>query len=251
MNSQRFSPHDDLKSSLENNMSSVSMQTEKSRRDEYSFRREDEDFGKDDDDDENNIDLNECLEMVQDFIHMYQQTDEDVQQIRLMSSEYTEIKSVSNKREQHMSEVIREMTKRVQNAERKTSNLLSSAARSDRFRKVEEEKRDAERYWSQMEREAQTLEETREILKRKRNELKKKRREMDVLVTEEIPKLKNALSLYAHVTKIAWKYEQKAKIEGRVNTNSANGEVKVIDKKFPRTEEDRFRLCNSLWDLID
>ena len=71
------------------------------------------------------------------------------------------------------------------------------------------------------------------------------------LVTEEIPKLKNALSLYAHVTKIAWKYEQKAKIEGRVNTNSANGEVKVIDKKFPRTEEDRFRLCNSLWDLID
>ena len=34
-------------------MSSVSMQTEKSRRDEYSFRREDEDFGKDDDDDEN------------------------------------------------------------------------------------------------------------------------------------------------------------------------------------------------------
>ena len=56
-------------------MSSVSMQTEKSRRDEYSFRREDEDFGKDDDDDENNIDLNECLEMVQDFIHLYQQTD--------------------------------------------------------------------------------------------------------------------------------------------------------------------------------
>ena len=233
-------------------MSSVSMQTDHQkqsyRRDEYSFR-EDED-GKDDDD-ENNIDLNECLEMVQDFIHLYQQTDEDVQQIRLMSSEYTEIKSVSNKREQHMSEVIREMTKRVQNAERKTSNLLSSAARSDRFRKVEEEKRDAERYWSQMEREAQTLEETREILKRKRNELKKKRREMDVLVTEEIPKLKNALSLCAHVTKIAWKYEQKAKIEGRVNTNSANGEVKVIDKKFPRTEEDRFRLCNSLWDLIN
>ena len=107
-------------------MSSVSMQTDHQkqsyRRDEYSFR-EDED-GKDDDD-ENNIDLNECLEMVQDFIHLYQQTDEDVQQIRLMSSEYTEIKSVSNKREQHMSEVIREMTKRVQNAERKTSNLLS------------------------------------------------------------------------------------------------------------------------------
>ena len=124
MNSQLFSPRNDLKSSLENNMSSVSMQTEKSRRDEYSFRREDEGFEKDDDDDENNIDLNECLEMVQDFIHLYQQTDEDVQQIRLMSSEYTEIKSVSNKREQHMSEVIREMTKRVQNAERKTSNLL-------------------------------------------------------------------------------------------------------------------------------
>ena len=35
-------------------MSSVSMQTEKSRRDEYSFRREDEGFEKDDDDDENN-----------------------------------------------------------------------------------------------------------------------------------------------------------------------------------------------------
>jgi kinetochore protein Spc24 len=149
-----------------------------------------------------------------------------------------------------MSEVIREMTKRVQNAERKTSALLSSAARSERFRKVEEEKRDAERYWSQMEREAQTLEETREILKNKRNDLKKKRREMEVLVNEEIPKLKNALSLYAHVTKIAWKYEQKARIQGRVN-NTTNGEVKSIDAKFPRTEEDRFRLCNSLWELID
>jgi len=222
---------------LNGEMSSSSMQIDREN-----------DFDENEDDDR--IDLNECMEMLQDFIHLYQQTDEDVQQIRLMSSEYTEIKSVSNKREQHMSEVIREMTKRVQNAERKTSNLLSSAARSDRFRKVEEEKRDAERYWSQMEREAQTLEETREILKNKRSDLKKKRREMDVLVNEEIPKLKNALSLYAHVTKIAWKYEQKARIQGRVN-NTTNGEVKSIDAKFPRTEEDRFRLCNSLWDLID
>ena len=206
------------------------------------------DFDENEDDDR--IDLNECMEMLQDFIHLYQQTDEDVEQIQSISRDYGEVKSISNKREQHMSEVIREMTKRVQNAERKTSALLSSTARSERFRKVEEEKRDAERYWSQMEREAQTLEETREILKNKRNDLKKKRREMDVLVNEEIPKLKNALSLYAHVTNIAWKYEQKARIQGRVN-NTTNGEVKSIDAKFPRTEEDRFRLCNSLWELID
>ena len=34
-------------------------------------------------------------------------------------------------------------------------------------------------------------------MKKKRNEMKKKRREMDVLVTEEIPKLKNAPALRA------------------------------------------------------
>ena len=221
-------------------MSSSSMQIDRENNNDYL----------DENDDDDRIDLNECMEMLQDFIHLYQQTDEDVEQIQSISRDYKEVKSISNKREQHMSEVIREMTKRVQNAERKTSALLSSTARSERFRKVEEEKRDAERYWSQMEREAQTLEETREILKNKRSDLKKKRREMEVLVNEEIPKLKNALSLYAHVTKIAWKYEQKARIQGRVN-NTTNGEVKSIDAKFPRTEEDRFRLCNSLWELID
>ena len=197
------------------------------------------------------VDLQECLEMVDDFINLYQGSrEEDVARIEAIANEHKEAQTTSRKRERHMSEVIREMTKRVQNAERKTSALLSSTTRSDRFRKAEEEKRDAERYWSRMEREAQTLEETREILKKKRNEMKKKRREMDVLVTEEIPKLKNALSLYAHATKIAWKYEQKSKIEGRVN-NSAHGEVKRIDAAFPRTEEERFRLCNSIWDLVD
>ena len=197
------------------------------------------------------VDLHECLEMVEDFINLYRGSrEEDVERIEAFANEHEELHATSRKRERHMSEVIREMTKRVQNAERKTSALLSSTTRSDRFRKAEEEKRDAERYWSRMEREAQTLEETREILKKKRNEMKKKRREMDVLVTEEIPKLKNTLSLYAHATKIAWKYEQKSKIEGRVN-NSAHGEVKRIDAKFPRTEEDRFRLCNSIWNLID
>ena len=208
----------------------------------------------DDDDDANNagvVDLHECLEMVEDFINLYRGSrEEDVERIEAIANEHVELHATSRKRERHMSEVIREMTKRVQNAERKTSALLSSTTRSDRFRKAEEEKRDAERYWSRMEREAQTLEDTREILKKKRNEMKKKRREMDVLVTEEIPKLKNALSLYAHATKIAWKYEQKSKIEGRVN-NSARGEVKRIDAAFPRTEEERFRLCNSIWDLID
>ena len=197
------------------------------------------------------VDLQECLEMVDDFINLYQGSrEEDVARIEAIANEHKEAQTTSRKRERHMSEVIREMTKRVQNAERKTSALLSSTTRSDRFRKAEEEKRAAERYWSRMEREAQTLEDTRKILKKKRNEMKKKRREMDVLVTEEIPKLKNALSLYAHATKIAWKYEQKSKIEGRVN-NSARGEVKRIDAAFPRTEEERFRLCNSIWDLID
>ena len=191
-----------------------------------------------DDDDANAgvVDLHECLEMVEDFINLYRGSrEEDVERIEAIANEHEELHATSRKRERHMSEVIREMTKRVQNAERKTSALLSSTTRSDRFRKAEEEKRDAERYWSRMEREAQTLEDTREILKKKRNEMKKKRREMDVLVTEEIPKLKNALSLYAHATKIAWKYEQKSKIEGRVN-NSARGEVKRIDAAFPRTE---------------
>ena len=214
-------------------------------------KEEEDDAGGDPGDGGCVVDLQECLEMVDDFINLYQGSrEEDVARIEAIANEHKEAQTTSRKRERHMSEVIREMTKRVQNAERKTSALLSSTTRSDRFRKAEEEKRDAERYWSRMEREAQTLEETREILKKKRNEMKKKRREMDVLVTEEIPKLKNALSLYAHATKIAWKYEQKSKIEGRVN-NSAHGEVKRIDAAFPRTEEERFRLCNSIWDLID
>ena len=216
---------------------------------------EDEKKKKNEEEEEDNdagvVDLHECLEMVEDFINLYRGSrEEDVERIEAIANEHEELHATSRKRERHMSEVIREMTKRVQNAERKTSVLLSSTTRSDRFRKAEEEKRDAERYWSRMEREAQTLEDTREILKKKRNEMKKKRREMDVLVTEEIPNLKNALSLYAHATKIAWKYEQKSKIEGRVN-NSARGEVKLIDAAFPRTEEERFRLCNSIWDLID
>ena len=188
--------------------------------------------------------------MVDDFINLYQGSrEEDVARIEAIANEHKEAQTTSRKRERHMSEVIREMTKRVQNAERKTSALLSSTTRSDRFRKAEEEKRDAERVLVAMEREAQTLEETREILKKKRNEMKKKRREMDVLVTEEIPKLKNALSL-SRTRRKSREVEQKSKIEGRVN-NSAHGEVKRIDAAFPRTEEERFRLCNSIWDLID
>ena len=115
--------------------------------DEKKKKKKNEEENDDDDDAHAGVvDLHECLEMVEDFINLYRGSrEEDVERIEAIANEHEELHATSRKRERHMSEVIREMTKRVQNAERKTSALLSSTTRSDRFRSGEE-KRDAERH---------------------------------------------------------------------------------------------------------
>ena len=99
--------------------------------DEKKKKKNEEENDDDDDAHAGVVDLHECLEMVEDFINLYRGSrEEDVERIEAIANEHEELHATSRKRERHMSEVIREMTKRVQNAERKTSALLSSTTRS-------------------------------------------------------------------------------------------------------------------------
>jgi len=203
------------------------------------------------------IDLQECKEMIEDFIKLYETPEEDYEQVFEIFKSYERQRSEQRRREEHMEKMLRDMTERVKQGERRINSKQQSSRLLERFAIVEREKRLAEEYWQKMEREARTLEETREDLQRRQRDLKKKRQDMDSLVTLEYPKLKSSLSLYANITRIAWAFEIKDKIQGRiaVGSNSSSsigaGNVRKIEARHPRTEEERFALANKIWSICD
>ena len=99
-----------------------------------------------------------------------------------------------------------------------------------------------------MEREAQQLEREQEELAKRAAELKLQKQHLDSVINEEIPSTKREVSLYAHVSNIAWHYEVVDRISGHVNAK-ASRDVRKID--MPIRPGNEFYVANELWEMMD
>jgi kinetochore protein Spc24, animal type len=175
-------------------------------------------------------------------------SDEDVLRVRQIESAREEILRTCQAREEHMAGVIKEMARRVQIAERKAVLPPAAMAQRERLLKLEAEKRAAGEYLSTMEREAQQLEREQEELAKRAAELKLQKQHLDSVINEEIPSTKREVSLYAHISNIAWHYEIVDRISGHVNAK-ASRDVRKID--MPIRPGNEFYVANELWEMMD
>ena len=189
----------------------------------------------------------ECYELVEEMTKIYA-SDEDVLRVRQIESAREEILRTCQAREEHMAGVIKEMALRVQIAERKAVLPPAAMAQRERLLKLEAEKRAAGEYLSTMEREAQQLEREQEELAKRAAELKLQKQHLDSVINEEIPSTKREVSLYAHISNIAWHYEIVDRISGHVNAK-ASRDVRKID--MPIRPGNEFYVSNELWEMMD
>lgn len=188
----------------------------------------------------------ECHELIDEMQRIYS-TDEEVVKVRQLDQQFAEVHEVCNTREAHMQSVIKEMTKRVTVAEKKATPPEPAGAHHGRLAQVEGEKRAAGDYLASMEQEAQSLEQMQADLKARAASLKVKRQQIDAMATEEVPRTRHELSLYAHISKISWQFDAPNRIQGRVNAHDFK-DVRIID--FPEGEISKFQLANDLWELV-
>ncbi|OUS45247.1 hypothetical protein BE221DRAFT_77587 [Ostreococcus tauri] len=160
----------------------------------------------------------ECCDLVREMTKIYG-ADEDAQRVRDLDAAMERAQNQHDAHEREMESAIRELARRCKVAERKATGGEESGGGAP-------------------ERE----------LGRRRDEIKSKKQRMDVVVNEEIPATKREVSLYAHISNIAWHYEERNRVVGRVNAR-ASRDVRSID--MPLRPGNEFRVANALWEMMD
>ena len=189
----------------------------------------------------------ECHELIEEMRRIYA-TDEDAVKVRSLNQQFKEVRKLCDDREAHMQTVIKEMVKRVADAETKATTSESPSEHQKRIAQVEAEKRAAGEFLTHIEAEAQSLEHMQAELKSQGANLKVKKQEVDAIEMDDVPRAKHELSLYAHISKISWQYETTDKIKGRVNAHEGK-DLQVID--YAVGDRSDYQLANDLWNLID
>jgi len=189
----------------------------------------------------------ECHELIEEMRRIYA-TDEDALKVRALNQQFKEVRKLCEDREAHMQTVIKEMVKRVADAEKRATPSESPSEHQKRIAQVEAEKRAAGEFLTHMEAEAQALEHMQAELKSQNANLKVKKQEVDAIEMDDVPRAKHELSLYAHISKISWQYETTDSIKGRVNAHEGK-DLQVID--YAVGDRSEYQLANDLWNLID
>ena len=189
----------------------------------------------------------ECYELVKEMTNIYA-SDEDAKKVRAIGAHFEDAQTIRAGREEHMMAQVKEMSRRVKVAERKAVLPAAAHVARERALKLDAEKRAAGEYLNAMEREARALEIEQEELQNRRGEIKLHKQKLDTIINEEIPATKREVSLYAHISNIAWHYEERDRVVGRVNARSAR-DVRKID--MPLRPGNEFRVANALWEMMD
>ena len=91
----------------------------------------------------------ECHELIEEMRRIYA-TDEDAVKVRSLNQQFKEVRKLCDDREAHMQTVIKEMVKRVADAETKATPSESPSEHQKRIAQVEAEKRAAGEFLTHM-----------------------------------------------------------------------------------------------------
>lgn len=194
------------------------------------------------------VNLDEISVVMDDIKTFFQRaTRGEVEKVMSVQRTYDEILQLCGAREDGMNEVIREMTKRLEDAQESSRPPEAPDAHQERMRKLQAAtdacKENIERYRN----EVNALEKQKVNIKENEISAHAQKKKVEELAKKEIPRTKHELSLYAHISKIAWHYDNEDKIQGLVS-DPAKGDVKTFE--LDPEDLSKFEIANKLWDLM-
>ncbi|TFJ85580.1 hypothetical protein NSK_003089 [Nannochloropsis salina CCMP1776] len=177
---------------------------------------------------------------------------EDTNTIEEIRELQREIKDTVQSREAGAATCIRGLTAEV-NVSQAAVDALPAAEEADKSRKaaLEGEKGETEEVLVAMNKKIADTRQNVECMKVEAEEVEEKAKGIEHASQDQAPRVLHALSLYANITGIRWKYDDGEK------SHLIRGFVSLPDKEEVREftldchKESSFKIANSIWNMID
>lgn len=79
-------------------------------------------------------------------------------------------------------------------------------------------------------------------------DLDRQRLRLEQIANEKEPKIRSIMSLYAHITNVAWNFDRSDRVAGTVS-DKKKGDVRRFD--FDPAVQDRAKIIEQLWELME
>ncbi|KAK9829018.1 hypothetical protein WJX72_003437 [[Myrmecia] bisecta] len=158
------------------------------------------------------------------------------------------VQELCNSREEQASLAIRALTERVHQTALEATPPEPEGAHAQRVARLERLAAEAKENIDELNMQSRDLQAQREGLKVRSKALRNKSDRIEEIVTESEPRTRHELSLYVHISKVAWQLDQTERIRGSMS-DPACRDIRQID--IDPNELSTFDAVNRIWDIID
>eukprot|EP00887_Chlorella_sp_A99_P007705 scaffold20.g7705.t1 len=151
-------------------------------------------------------------------------------------------------REEEVKNAIRALSQRVNEVEGRASYPEAEGAHAARVAELASASGAAKENVGALNTELQALQGRREQLKAASTGLAQRSQAVEEMVNSAEPQTRHHLSLYAHISKITWQFEARARVAGVVSDPDA---ADIRPFSFDPDLTPAFDITNALWDLMD
>ncbi|KAL4857281.1 hypothetical protein ACK3TF_002572 [Chlorella vulgaris] len=184
----------------------------------------------------------EHLGVIQALRDNYART-EDANAVAGLVRSQQEVAAACSQREDQVKETIKELTNRVRKAGRDATYPAPEDAHQQQVQELNAAALEARENVDSLNSQLHALHQQREGIKGQVAQLQQKADHIEQIVTEAEPRTRHQLSLYAHVSKITWLFEQRSRVAGTVSNP-----LRTFD--FDPAANSDFEVTNALWELM-
>ncbi|KAL6780533.1 hypothetical protein F751_1372 [Auxenochlorella protothecoides] len=172
---------------------------------------------------------------------------DDTDTIRELLGIQEELEGLLSSREDTVKQAIQALSSRVEEARIKAVYPEEEGAHDARLRELEARVAASKQHVAQLTTELEALGKQRQQLGSSMKEVGLKKAQVDHLLLEDEPRIRHQLSLYAHVSKISWRFDNPDRIAGTVS-DPEKADVRLFDLA---PQMPRFEATNQLWRLME
>ncbi|KAL6779548.1 hypothetical protein ACKKBG_A12720 [Auxenochlorella protothecoides x Auxenochlorella symbiontica] len=172
---------------------------------------------------------------------------DDTDTIRELLGIQEELEGLLSSREDTVKQAIQALSSRVEEARIKAVYPEEEGAHDARLRELEARVAASKQHVAQLTAELEALGKQRQQLGSSMKEVSVKKAQVDHMLLEDEPRIRHQLSLYAHVSKISWRFDNPDRIAGTVS-DPEKADVRLFDLA---PQMPRFEATNQLWRLME
>eukprot|EP00238_Polyblepharides_amylifera_P009805 CAMPEP_0196581346 /NCGR_PEP_ID=MMETSP1081-20130531/33732_1 /TAXON_ID=36882 /ORGANISM="Pyramimonas amylifera, Strain CCMP720" /LENGTH=212 /DNA_ID=CAMNT_0041901547 /DNA_START=73 /DNA_END=708 /DNA_ORIENTATION=+ len=187
--------------------------------------------------------LAECCELMDEMTSIYSCT-EDIEHLHSTEQLFREFTELANAKQLHVKEAIQGWTRRVSAANARSQAPEPLEAHAHRVLSLEAATEQAKCHVEALQLEIEELAGLRARLALEGSKSQDQQDTLELLEMKDIPDARFELSLYAHISKIHWHYEDLYRVKGHVS-NTDQGTVVPFNLDPKQLSE--FDLVNQMW----